>query len=137
MADPIADHLQRDLRGIDLLDHFYGLNQRDIDILRLLHRTDGGLTVDAIADQLDCERTTAYRAVARLLDADLVTQEQVNYEHGGYYHLYQPRPPQRIAENLQRTLNDWYVQVSRVIQEFEETSPPSWEGEAATVSHSQ
>jgi predicted transcriptional regulator len=76
------------------------------------------LTVDEIADRVDRERSTAYRAVQRLLSAGFITKEQVNYEQGGYYHVYKPTDPDAIAEDMQRLLNDWYAKMGQLISEF-------------------
>ena len=85
-----------------------------------LQRTGRGLTVDDIADRLGCERSTAYRSISRLLEAGVVTQQQVNYDHGGYYYVYRPRAPEHVAHDIQRLLNDWYATVGQLIQEFED-----------------
>ncbi|MFB6170249.1 MAG: transcriptional regulator, partial [Haloarculaceae archaeon] len=47
-------------------------------------------------------------------------KEQVNYEQGGYYHVYRPRDAEEIAQEMQRTLNDWYAKIGQLIGEFSE-----------------
>jgi len=120
MADAIAEYLQRDLECVDLLECFHGLNGRDTAVFRALNDVDGGLTVDAVADRVGCERSTAYRSISRLAEADLVTSEQVNYDHGGYYHVYRTRSSREMADDMQRLLNDWYAQVGRLVGEFDD-----------------
>lgn len=44
----------------------------------------------------------------------------MNYEHGGYYHVYRPRTPEEVAHDMQRLLNDWYAAIGQLIQEFED-----------------
>ena len=78
------------------------------------------------------ERSTAYRAVQRLLQTGFIRKEQVNYDHGGYYHVYEPADPSQIAEEMQRMLNDWHAKMGQLIQEFEtkyeqDAPPPSAE----------
>jgi predicted transcriptional regulator len=68
---------------------------------------------------VDRERSTAYRAVQRLLQTGFIQKEQINYDHGGYYHVYSPTDPGQIADEMQRMLNDWYAQMGQLIQEFE------------------
>ncbi|WP_280536275.1 helix-turn-helix domain-containing protein [Halopenitus sp. POP-27] len=89
-------------------------------VFQLLQQAGNDLTVDDVADWMDCERSTAYRSISRLLEAGVVVQEQVNYEHGGYYYVYRPGTPEDIAHDMQRLLNDWYAAIGQLIQEFED-----------------
>ncbi|MFC6987809.1 helix-turn-helix domain-containing protein [Haloplanus sp. GCM10025708] len=118
-ATSVREDLERDLGCLDLLGCVYGLNERDQMAFQLLQQTEGGLTVDDIADRLECDRSTAYRSVSRLYEADIIVQEQINYDHGGYYYVYRPRKPEEVAHEMQRLLNDWYATIGQLIQEFE------------------
>ncbi|MFC7139887.1 helix-turn-helix domain-containing protein [Halosimplex aquaticum] len=119
MATSVREDLERDLGCLDLLGYVHGLNERDQMAFQLLQQAERGLTVDDIADRLDCERSTAYRSISRLHEAGVVVQEQINYENGGYY-VYCPRTPEEIAHDMQRLLNDWYADIGQLIQEFED-----------------
>ncbi|MFC3478745.1 helix-turn-helix domain-containing protein [Halobacterium litoreum] len=119
MPDSMAEQLQRDMVCEGLLECFHGLKQLDKDVFQALINTDEPLTVDEIAEAVDRERSTAYRAVQRLLQAGFIQKEQVNYDQGGYYHVYRPTDPASIADNMQRLLNDWYAKMGQLIQEFE------------------
>jgi len=103
-----------------LLECFHDLKELDREIFQLLCGGTEPLTVDEIAEQVDRERSTAYRSVQRLLQAGFIQKEQVNYEQGGYYHVYKPRDGEEIAREMQRTLNDWYAKMGQLIGEFEE-----------------
>jgi predicted transcriptional regulator len=120
VATSVREDLERDLGCLDLLGCIHGFNERDQMVFQLLQQAEGGLTVDDVADRLDCERSTAYRSISRLLEVDVVAQEQVNYEHGGYYYVYRPRTPTEVAHDMQRLLNDWYAAIGQLIQEFED-----------------
>jgi predicted transcriptional regulator len=102
-----------------LLECFHGLKQLDKDVFRVLVEVEEPQTVDEIAERVDRERSTAYRAVQRLIQAGFIQKEQVNYDQGGYYHVYRPTDPSQIADNMQRLLNDWYAKMGQLIQEFE------------------
>mgnify|MGYP000026359722 CR=1 FL=1 len=121
MVDSVSERLQRELQCIDLLVYFYGLNDRDVSVFLLLDEADRELTVDEVTEQLGCERSTAYRSISRLLEADVVVQNQVNYETGGYYHVYRARENDELADEMQRLLNDWYANAGQLIQEFKNT----------------
>ncbi|TSD08845.1 transcriptional regulator [Haloglomus irregulare] len=116
----MREDLERDLRCLDLLGCVHGLNERDQMVFQLLQQAEGGLTVDDIADRLDCGRSTAYRSISRLHEAGVVEQEQINYDNGGYYYVYCPRTPEEVAHEMQRLLNDWYADIGQLIQEFED-----------------
>jgi predicted transcriptional regulator len=116
-----------------LLECFHGLKELDKECFRALVDAEEPLTVDEIAEAVDRERSTAYRAVQRLLQTGFIEKDQVNYEQGGYYHVYSPTDPSQIADDMQRMLNDWYAKMGQLIQEFEnkyeqpDTSAPAAE----------
>ena len=116
----VREDLERDLECLDLLECVHGLNERDRRVFQELHQTDGALTVDDVADRLNCERSTAYRSISRLVDAGVVVQRQENYDQGGYYYVYRPRTSEEAAREMQRLLNSWYATVGQLIQEFED-----------------
>jgi predicted transcriptional regulator len=131
MVDSVSAELERDLECLDLLACIHGLNDRDREVFQVLQEAGEALTVDDVADRNGCDRTTAYRSISRLVDADVVVQSQVNYEQGGYYHVYRPRQPSVVARDMQRLLNDWYANVSQLIHEFEQ---PDTSGDVCTRS---
>jgi predicted transcriptional regulator len=130
MPDPMSEQLQRDMVCEGLLECFHGLKQLDRQVFQRLVGAETPLTIDEIAEEVDRERSTAYRAVQRLLQAGFIQKEQVNYDQGGYYHVYRPTDPEKVADDMQRMLNDWYAKMGQLIQEFEDKyegaeSPPS------------
>ncbi|UHH25206.1 helix-turn-helix domain-containing protein [Halobacterium noricense] len=118
MPDSMRGYLQRDIECEALLECFHGLRDLDRRVFGLLVETGEPLTVDELSDRIDRERSTAYRSVQRLMDAGLVEKRQVNYDHGGYYHVYEPADPDEIADEMQRMLNDWYAKMGQLIGEF-------------------
>ena len=121
MPDPMTEQLQRDIECEGLLECFHGLKELDKEVFRVVTQSDDPLTVDEIAEQIDRERSTAYRSVRRLMQTGFVQKEQINYEQGGYYHVYRPTDPDVIADEMQRLLNDWYAKMGQLIGEFRET----------------
>ena len=119
MPGSMSEQLQQDMECEGLLECFHGLKQLDRECFRALVRAEEPLTVDEIAEAVDRERSTAYRSVQRLLQAGFIQKEQINYEQGGYYHVYSPTDPSKIADDMQRMLNDWYAKMGQLIQEFE------------------
>jgi predicted transcriptional regulator len=128
MPDSMSEQLRQDMECEGLLECFHGLKQLDKEVFQALVDAEEPLTVDEIAETVDRERSTAYRAVQRLIQSGFIQKEQVNYDQGGYYHVYSPTDPSQIADNMQRMLNDWYAKMGQLIQEFES----KYENEVAT-----
>ncbi|MFB6267150.1 MAG: helix-turn-helix domain-containing protein [Halodesulfurarchaeum sp.] len=118
MVEALERDLERDLECETLLECLYELNDLDRECYRLLARSAEPLTIDDLADRVDRERSTTYRSVQRLLDTGLVTKAQINYEQGGYYHVYDIADPDRVADEMQQRLNDWYAQIGYMIGRF-------------------
>ncbi|MFB6093713.1 MAG: helix-turn-helix domain-containing protein [Halanaeroarchaeum sp.] len=112
--------LERDLECEELLECLYELNDLDRECFEILSSADERLTIDEIAERVDRERSTAYRSVQRLLDAGLVQKAQINYDQGGYYHVYTITDPDDVADSMQQKLNDWYAEIGYLIGRFQE-----------------
>ena len=133
MADSMSEYLQQDMECEGLLECIHGLKDLDRECFGVVVEAGEPLTVDEVAERVDRERSTAYRSIQRLLQAGLTQKEQVNYDQGGYYHVYRPADPDRVADDMQRMLNDWYAKTGQLIAEFREKYD-GVETEPATVS---
>ena len=120
MTNSLAEMLRSDMECEGLLECFHGLKELDKRCFRELVNAETAVTIDDLSDHVDRERSTVYRSVQRLLNAGLIQKEQINYDQGGYYHVYKPADPGAIREDMQRLLNDWYAEMGQLIQEFEE-----------------
>ena len=125
MPESMTEYLSQDMECEGLLECIHGLKELDKEVFRTLTRAEEPLTVDEIAEAVQRERSTAYRSVQRLLSSGFIQKEQVNYEQGGYYHVYRPTDPDQIADDMQRMLNDWYAKMGQLIQEFEDKYEPA------------
>ena len=114
----MSEYLRQDMQCEGLLECIHGLKSLDKEIFGVLTEQDEPLTVDEIADEVDRERSTAYRSVQRLINSGFVQKEQVNYDQGGYYHVFRPTDADEIADDMQRMLNDWYAKMGQLIGEF-------------------
>jgi predicted transcriptional regulator len=127
MPESMSEYLRQDMQCEGLLECFHGLKELDKEVFGAITDAEEPLTVDEIANVVDRERSTAYRAVQRLLSAGFIQKEQINYEQGGYYHVYRPTDPDEIADDMQRMLNDWYAKMGQLIDDFRELydEPPT------------
>lgn len=120
MGRSMSEYLERDMACEGLLECFHGLTELDKTVFAVLADRGDPVTVDKLADAIDRERTTAYRSLRRLMEAGFVEREQITHEGGGYHHVFRPVDPDRIADDLQRMLNDWYAKMGMLIGEFRE-----------------
>ncbi|WP_458187269.1 helix-turn-helix domain-containing protein [Haladaptatus sp. NG-WS-4] len=120
MADSMAEYLQQDMECEGLLECIHGLKELDRKCYQVVVRSSDPLTIDEIANRIERERSTAYRSIQRLLQSGFIQKEQVNYEQGGYYHVYRPTNPDEVSRDMQRMLNEWYAKMGQLIQEFED-----------------
>ncbi|WP_327053493.1 helix-turn-helix domain-containing protein [Halomicrococcus gelatinilyticus] len=127
MTDSMAEYLQQDMECEGLLECLHGLKELDRKCYRVVVESEEPLTIDEIADSIDRERSTAYRSIQRLLQTGFIQKEQVNYDQGGYYHVYRPTNPDQVTNDMQRMLNEWYAKMGQLIQEFEDKYDPKAE----------
>jgi predicted transcriptional regulator len=120
MPDSMSEQLRQDMECESLLECFHGLKDLDKQCFQILVDAEEPLTVDEVAEAVDRERSTAYRSIQQLRKAGFVQKEQVNYDNGGYYHVYLPTDPSVVADDMQRLLNDWYAKMGQLIQQFED-----------------
>ncbi|ERH13858.1 MAG: putative transcriptional regulator [halophilic archaeon J07HB67] len=120
MANSIDDYLRQDIECEGLLECFYGLKELDLVVFDELADAEEALTVDEVAERVDRERSTAYRSVRRLVDTGFVERRQINYDQGGYYHVFELTDPDEVADELNRMLNDWYAKMGQLIDQYRE-----------------
>ncbi|MFB6150384.1 MAG: helix-turn-helix domain-containing protein [Haloarculaceae archaeon] len=120
MTESVSDYLDMEMECEGLLECFHGLKELDQEVFVTLAGAEDAQTVDEIATAVDRERSTAYRSVQRLVEAGLVGKRQVNYDDGGYYHVFDVADSGDVTDDLQRMLNAWYAKMGQLIGEFEE-----------------
>ncbi|AFZ74174.1 helix-turn-helix domain-containing protein [Natronobacterium gregoryi] len=120
MDDSMAEQLQQEMTCDGLLECIHGLKRLDRECFHAVVESEEPSTIDEVAERVDRERSTVYRSIQRLLQRGVVQKTQVNYEEGGYYHVYYPTDPSRITSDMRRRLNDWYAKMSHLIREFED-----------------
>ena len=118
MPDSLQEMLKQDMKCESLLECFHGMGELEKQVFATIVESEEPLTVDEIGGRVDRERSTAYRAVKRLQDVGFIRRQQINYDDGGYYHVYESVEADEIADDMQRLLNDWYAQMGQLIQEF-------------------
>ncbi|QZX99158.1 helix-turn-helix domain-containing protein [Halobaculum rubrum] len=119
MNVPVAEQLDRSMQCEGVLECFFGVTELDRTVYELLTAEGHPFTVEQVAEAVDRERSTAYRSLRRLVDAGVVRRRQINYDDGGYYHVFEPVDADEVVDSLQHDLNDWYGRIDGLIGEFE------------------
>jgi len=118
MPSSIKDYLEEGLDCEELLECISGSSNLDKEIYFLVLEKNKEMDIDRIAEEVSRERSTAYRAVQRLKENGFLQQEKINQEGGGYRHVYNAVKPEKVAEQMQDKLNEWYAEVGQLIFEF-------------------
>lgn len=119
MAKAIAEYLESDMQCEGLLECLHGLKALDRRCFEVIATADGTVTIDDLAEGLDRDRSTVFRATTRLVQVGVVTKSQVNFEEGGYYHVYSTNSTAEITGEMQRLLDDFYAKMEALVDEFE------------------
>jgi len=119
MPSSIKEYLEEDIKCEELLECISGSSDLDKQIYFLILE-EKEMDIDQIAEEVERERSTAYRAVKRLEENGFLQQEKISQEGGGYRHIYTPVKPEKVAEEMQNKLNKWYAEMGQLIHEFKQ-----------------
>lgn len=122
MPHSLSEYLENDMECEDLLECVSGSKDLDKEIYFLVLE-EKSLSIDDIAEKVNRERSTVYRAVQRLAENGFLRQEKVGQDGGGYRHMYSAVEPEVIAQRMQDQLNKWYAQMGQLIHEFKNKYP--------------
>ncbi|MBE8538781.1 helix-turn-helix domain-containing protein [Geoglobus acetivorans] len=101
-----------------ILECFYGINDSDAQIYRLL--IERNLKIEEISQILGRGENSVYKSLQKLLIAGLVVREKKVLPGGGYYYTYRSVSPNKLAEEMRRIMKEWCEKVAFTINEFEE-----------------
>lgn len=105
----------------DLLACVYGLNELETEAyFRLLAAPGARMT--ELADALDRDRTTAHRAVQKLVTLSLAEWERVPMDGGGYHYRYDAAEPELVRERIQARVQRLLRTLEEQVERFEETA---------------
>jgi len=103
----------------ELVTFLLDLKILDIDAYRVLLEKENGARVDEVAELLERERSTAYRALERLVNCDLAVKEKRTMHGGGYYFLYRPVTPDNVRKTVDKCLKEWYTGMRDAVERVE------------------
>lgn len=123
-----AEKLRTDRQAWDpILHQLYGLSETERRVFGQLVKLDDPIEVDDLAEKLGRSRTTIYRSLTHLVEADLLEQQRHCFEDGGYCHRYQLPPAEQLVTDFYRHLNRQFQSIDNQIESFanDECFPPS------------
>lgn len=118
MSLSIADMIENDdIVCEDLIECITGSGKLDKEVYFAIME-NGGMDLDEIAEKVDRERSTAYRAVQRLEENGFLDKRKEGKEGGGYRHIYESVDPEKVADEMLNRLNEWYADMGQLIHDF-------------------
>ena len=115
---PLREALQGDPPCELLLEWVDGCREIDREIYLELLESGEPKSVDDIAEAIDRDRSTAYRAVRRLHEAEYLEREQITYDNGGYCYTYEPKDPNDVAAVLHERIDQYHRDLDALVEEF-------------------
>ncbi|HDN73890.1 MAG TPA: winged helix-turn-helix transcriptional regulator [Archaeoglobus sp.] len=78
--------------------------------------------VDKLAEILDKDKSTVYKALQNLLEKGYVTRDCRILRGGGYKYLYKPVPFGEFKKKVLKNIEEWVRQLTKYLEELEEMS---------------
>ena len=101
----------------DLVQCAFSLSEFEVDVYNQL--TDGGpKRADDLADLMDKDRSTVYRALQKLMSCGICFRETKSIERGGYFHVYRAIGRDELKHKLELCVEDWYGRMQQVLAKF-------------------
>lgn len=103
----------------DLLACVFHLNDLEIQAyFTILERPDARM--DTLAEELDRDRSTAHRAVQRLVDLRLAHRQTQPLNGGGYCYTYRAANPSSVRDRIEERLDLFEEAVRERLDRFHE-----------------
>lgn len=118
---PLREFLDEETECDRLLEVVDGCGELDRKIYLTLLDAESRQSIADIAEAVDRDRSTTYRAVRRLHEHGYVDREQETYDHGGYCYRYSPVDPDEVASALRERILECHERLDDLIEEFRET----------------
>jgi len=117
----------------NVLECFFGLNELDISIYRILLKL-GSMRVEGLAEATGRSENAIYKSLQKLMLCGMVSREKRTVEAGGYYYTYTATEPEKVTVEMREMFKKLCRKVERAINEFVDEFSQSYEKE--TPNHS-
>jgi predicted transcriptional regulator len=115
-ADQGRPHSGSEVKKI--LENLYDFSEIDQKCFALVESSPEPLKIDDLKEELGKDRSTVYRSVQRLVEHGFVSKEKINFDRGGYCHVYRCRDRSELASRMNQKLNDRHTSLKKRIESF-------------------
>jgi predicted transcriptional regulator len=103
----------------DLVQCAFSLNEFEVMVYNKLVLS-GPMRADDLADLMDRDRSTVYRALQKMMTCGMTFRETKSIERGGYYHVYRAIDREELKHKLEHCVEDWYSRMQGILSRFTE-----------------
>lgn len=100
----------------NMLECVFGLAPVDVRVYEAL--LQGMERVEEISKAVGKGESAVYKSLQRLLIAGMAYRIKMPLDGGGYYFIYKPTPKERVAEEVDRVIQELCVRVKKTLEEF-------------------
>jgi predicted transcriptional regulator len=106
----------------NMLECVFGLAPVDVRVYEALLR--GMERIEEISKAVGKGESAVYKSLQRLLIAGMAYRIKMPLERGGYYFIYKPAPKEKVAEEVDKVIQELCVRVKKTLEEFLNDSSP-------------
>ncbi len=106
----------------NMLECVFGLAPVDVRVYEAL--LQGMERIEEISKAVGKGESAVYKSLQRLLIAGMAYRIKMPLEGGGYYFIYKPAPKERVAEEVDRVIQELCLRVKKTLEEFLNDSSP-------------
>ncbi|WP_290596027.1 MULTISPECIES: helix-turn-helix domain-containing protein [unclassified Archaeoglobus] len=106
----------------NMLECVFGLAPVDVRVYEALLR--GMERIEEISKAVGKGESAVYKSLQRLLIAGMAYRIKMPLEGGGYYFIYKPTPKEKVAEEVDKVIQELCVRVKKTLEEFLNDSSP-------------
>ncbi len=110
-----------DFSGVrKILENLYDFSEVDQECFAIVAQSSEPVRIDDLKEMVGKDRSTVYRAVQRLVENGFVSKEKIDFDRGGYCHVYRCRETEDLVSEMRSELEDFHSELDRSIEKFEQ-----------------
>ncbi len=104
----------------DLFIYLYDLSPLELDLVFILIKNKKSMTLEELAKRVDRDKSTAFRALQKLVDLGICNKETKTLKEGGYYHAYSGIDIESFKMETEKRVKELEDSFHRLLRKFEE-----------------
>ncbi|MCK4718874.1 MAG: helix-turn-helix domain-containing protein [Thermoplasmata archaeon] len=118
MASPRTLSLDRKTGCKDTVRCIFGLNKIELSIFVRLSK-EGAMRAEDVAEAMEKDRSTAYRALQKLVRCGMCQKRPKNLDRGGCYYVYEAVPIEDIRNMARACADNMYENALHTLDTME------------------